>query len=123
MVNAVVGVVQGTITPLLTAVALTLLGMLFSRLAKKYRIEVNQQNQNYLENMAVRAIAFAEEEAAEFLKAHGNCLPSESKLADAVTFLLRAVPKLDQQEAQDLITGMLGKTRGAGATGEKAVGR
>ncbi len=121
MISAIMGFVQGTMTPLLTAVVLALLGVFFTWLGKRCHIEVNQKDQNYLENMAVRAIAFAEEEAAEFLKMHGSCLPSESKLADAVTFLLRAAPKLDQQKAQDLITGMLGKVKGAGATGEKAV--
>ena len=121
MVNVITGFIQGTVTPVLTALVLALLGMLFTWLGKRYRIEVNQREQNYFENMAVSAIAFAEEEAEEFLKAHGSCLPSESKLADAVTFLLRAAPKLGRQKAQDLVTGVLGKVRGAGATGEKAV--
>ncbi|MDA8326195.1 MAG: hypothetical protein M0033_08240 [Nitrospiraceae bacterium] len=122
MLDTIIAVMQNTITPLLTALVLALLGMLFAWLGKKYHLEVKQADQDYLEGLATRAIAYAEEEGAEFLKAHGSRLPSESKLGEAITLLLRTAPKLDQFEARDLITGMLGKTKGAGATGNEAVG-
>ncbi len=121
MIDAIIGLVQNTVTPLLTALVIALLGMLFAWLGKKYRLDIKQADREYLEGLATRAIAYAEEEGAEFLKTHGSRLPSESKLGEAVIFLLRAAPKLDQIKARDLITGMLGKVRGAGATGDKAV--
>ncbi len=122
MVDVITGIVQNTITPLLTAGVLTMLGMLFACLQKKYHIQASQADQGYLEALALRAIAFAEEEGAQFIKEHGSKLPSDTKLADAVTFLLRAAPKLTRDDAQDLITAILGKTKGAGATEDKAVG-
>ncbi len=122
MVNVIIGVIQQTVTPLLTALVLALLGMLFAWLGRKYHLDVKQADQDYLQGLAVRGIAYAEEEGEEFLKVHGTRLPSESKLADAVSFLLRAAPRLDQLQARDLVTGMLGKTKGAGATGDKTVG-
>ena len=121
MIDVIIGIVQNTITPVLTALVLALLGMLFAWLAKKYHLEVKQADQQYIEGVATRAISFAEEEAAAFAKAHGSKLPSDTKLSDAVTFLLRAVPALSQADARDLVSGMLGKVKGAGATGDKAV--
>ncbi len=121
LVDSLISVIQGTITPVLTAVVLAMLGMLFAWLGKKAHIEVRQADKDYLESVAIRAIAFAEEEGAAFLKAHGNALPSNSKRMDAITYLLRMVPALSQQEATDFIDGMLGKVKGAGATGDKAV--
>ncbi len=121
MINAVVAVVQNTITPLLTAVVLALLGIFFAWLQKKYHIQASQARQDYVEAIAVRAIAFAEEEGAQFIKEHGSKLPSDTKLSDAVTFLLRTVPALSEDEARDLITAVLGKTSGAGATEDSAI--
>ncbi len=121
MINAIVSVVQNTITPLLTAGVLALLGMFFAWLQKKHHIQANQAGQDYIEALAVRAIAFAEEEGAQFIKEHGSKLPSDTKLSDAVTFLLRAVPRLPEDEARDMITAVLGKTAGAGATEDRAI--
>ncbi len=121
MINAVIAVVQNTITPLLTAGVLALLGILFAWLQKKSHIQASRAGQDYIEALAVRAIAFAEEEGAQFIKEHGSRLPSDTKLSDAVTFLLRSVPRLSEDEARDLITAVLGKTKGAGATEDSAI--
>ena len=121
MINAAIAVVQNTVTPLLSAGVLALLGLLFAWLQKKYHIQASQAHQDYIEALAVRAIAFAEEEGAQFIKEHGSKLPSGTKLSDAVTFLLHAVPALSEDEARDLITAVLGKTMGAGATEDSAV--
>ncbi len=122
MISALISVLQNTITPLLTAGTLALLGMFFAWLQKKSHIQANQAGQDYIESLAVRAIAFAEEEGAQFIKEHGSKLPSDTKFSDAVTFLLRSAPRLSEDEARDLITAALGKTAGAGATEDRAVG-
>lgn len=110
-----------TVTPLLGAVLLALLSWAMAKLAAKWKLDFLVRNQELIEKAAYKGICYAEEYAANKLKAANVKISSSEKLNLAVAQVLKAVPGIELETARDWVEALLARVSGAGATGDAAL--
>lgn len=118
---AAAGVLQTFVFPLLTALLMGLVSWAVVKIGKKYHLDIVLNNEKLIESAALKGISYAEEEAADKLKASNIRLTSSDKLNLAVAEVLQAFPKLTDVQAAEYVRSVLGRITGAGATGAAAV--
>lgn len=120
--DAIGMLMEGYVFPILTAALLTLFTIALHRLSAKFKIDILLNNETVLTEWAKQAIAFAEEKAAQRIKAGAKDLTTGSdKLDIAVRELIFRAPKLLPGEARKLVEVTLGRVIGIGASGKTAV--
>ena len=112
----------GTVFPLVTALVVGLVSLLIKRLATKYKLEGLLKHQELIEKLATQGITKAEEYAVAFINAKGGIkLSSDGKLNLAIEHIMKAMPKVSEQQATDIVHSMLARLSGVGATGDTAI--
>lgn len=119
--EAVAGIWSGVVIPVLSAACLGVLGLVLDKLRRRYNLQIDIDSQKYLEGLAQRAVALAEEKGAAYLKANITKITGRDKLDIAIAHILTAAPKLSREQADNLVHTALARVKGAGATGDKAV--
>lgn len=121
LTDAVLGMVDRTVWPLLGAFVTTLLSLVLSKLSKKWGGDVLRQQHDLLEAVALQGLSYAEERAAAALKHHGVKLAGGDRMGLALEHVLAAVPAVSQNQARAVVESLLARTRGIGATGDVVV--
>ena len=119
--EALSGFLSGFLFPLINALVVGLIGWAVVSVGKKYKIDALVSSEALIQNAAYKGIALAEEMAAKKLKATAVTITSNEKLNIAIAQVLKAAPKLTQEEASAYVESTLAKIKGSGATGDKAV--
>lgn len=122
LTNAVLGVVDRTVWPLLGAFVTTLLSLALSKLSKKWGGDVLRQQHDLLEAVAMQGLSYAEERAAAALKHKGVTLGGSDRLNLALDHILATVPAVSRTQATAVVESLLARTFGVGATGDKEIG-
>ena len=112
------GFFVNVIFPVLGAIVLTLIGIFFKKTSDKLGIEINIEHQQRLEELAIGAIGYAEELAADRAKQASKITGSE-KMDLALGWFMSQAPEVDRAKAREWISSMLALLSGPGATGEK----
>ena len=111
----------GTVFPLVTALVVGLVSLLIKRLATKYKLEGLLKHQELIEKLATQGITKAEELAVSYVKTKQPELSSGNKLTVAIEHIMKAMPKVSEQQATDIVHSMLARLSGVGATGDTAI--
>lgn len=93
------------------------LNILAYQIYKKYGIEIDVNTKRMIREMAMEAVSFVEERAAEYANKKGAKIHPDSKKGQAIMYLREKVPSLTYQEAEEKITAAL-KMLGIGASGK-----
>ncbi len=110
------GFLNGTVFPLVGALLLGLLTYGLRLFATKYKLQILADNNDMLMKLAAQGIAFAEEKAATYADTKVP-LNGNDKMTHAVSYILKAMPKLTPEQAQDAVHAVLAIIPGTGATG------
>lgn len=113
------GFLTGTVFPLLSALLLGLFSYGLKLLADKYKLGILADNNDLLMRVAAQGIAYAEEKAAIYADTKVP-LNGNDKTSHAVSYILKAMPKLTPEQAQNAVHAVLAMIPGAGATGANA---
>lgn len=119
-VSPVPAFLQATIFPLLTALFMGFVTRFLNQMGAKYKIEALTQKGNFLEQLAFQGISFAEEQAAKYVGSKA-VLSGTDKLSLAVGYIMKAMPTVTPEQAENLVHALLAQISGAGATGDKAL--
>ena len=119
--QALAGFMTDVVFPIGNALLVALIGWVMLKIGTKYKIDALASKEDLIQSAALKGIALAEEYAANKLKTANFKLTSNEKLNLAVAQVLKAAPKLTEDEAKDYVNSMLAKVAGAGATGDKTV--
>lgn len=101
---------------LLIALVVALLGKVAELGIKLLSAKLKLSNTTWMQTIVQSGIAYAEERAAQYLKANGAKLASSEKLKLAVKYVLLKLPNVTEEEAEQLITTELPKVS-LGASG------
>lgn len=112
---------SGIVVPVLASLLLGLVALVLDKLRRKYNLQISSETQEYLESIAARAIALAEEKGAAYIKAEVKQITGREKLDIAIAHILEAAPKLTREQADNLVHMALARIHNAGATGQKVV--
>ena len=121
MGGAISVVLSNVVFPLLALVLSTLLILAAKKLYNYLGIKNTSELESLLEKGAYSAVALAEEAAAKKLKETEITLPGNEKLTLAMASLMKKVPKISKEQAEEAIESILGKVKGMGASGDSAV--
>lgn len=111
----------GTVFPVIGAFLLALVGILINKIKTKYNLEISAATEEKLLNAAKQGIAYAEEKASSVVKEKVTKLTGKEKLDTAILYVLSVMPEVTPDQAESLVTSVLGSTKDVGATGDKAV--
>jgi hypothetical protein len=98
-----------SVTDALVALLGVLLSVLASYAVAYLKTRLKFVSEAYLQELARSGVAFAEERAAQYLKANGAKLASKLKLESAVKYVLMKAPNITPEEAERIITAELPK--------------
>ncbi len=110
---------QGTVSPVITALFMGLVALFLRKLGEKYHIDTLTQKNNILERLALQGITLAEEKAAQ-LAGSRAALTGNQKLDVAVSHVLTFMPKISPNQAEALVESLLAQISGVGATKDTA---
>jgi hypothetical protein len=113
---------QKVVFPVLGGLIIALISIAIRWLSVKLKTDVLLKQQDYIEKLALQGIAYAEEQAAKKVKTGVNKISGVEKMAFAIKFVNDIAPKIDIESARQAIEAKLGQVKGAGATGEQAIG-
>lgn len=114
---ALVGFLQATVFPVLSALVMGIFTLFMNQLGQKWKIGALADKNNFLFTLAAQGVALAEERAAKFVGSVSE-LTGSQKLDIAVAHVLNFFPKIDPLRAQDIVHSVLAQIPGAGATKE-----
>ena len=121
MGEAISVVLSNVVFPVLAAILAGLLIFAAKRLYNYLGIKNTSELESLLEKGAYSAVALAEEAAAKELKERQFKVTGNEKLDMAMASLMKKVPKISKEQAEEAIESVLGKVKGVGASGDNAV--
>lgn len=110
------------IFPLIGAILLGLVGVVLNKIRQKWNLNISQQNEEIIDDLVKKGLAFAEEKAAAAIKAGVTKYTGNQKADEAIAFVLSQAPHLPIATIEAKVTSWLGLTVGVGATGNHALG-
>ena len=113
----------GTVVfPVAGSILLGLAGLVINKIKKKYNLSISQQQEEIVDDLMKKGIAYAEERAAAALKSGVTKFSGNQKADEAIAFVMAQAPHLPMATIEAKIISWLGLTTGVGATGNHAVG-
>ena len=94
--------------------------LFLNRMGAKYKIEAITKKGNFLEQLAFQGISFAEEQAAKYAGSKAM-LNGTDKLSLAAGYIIKAMPAVTTEQAENLVHALLAQIPGAGASGNTAL--
>lgn len=119
--EVVLSFLNAVVFPVASAFILGMIGVVVDKIRVKYNLKISQEQEALLETYALQGIALAQEKAAAYAKKKIKILTGSEKLDIAVNHMMSVVPKITPAQADKVVHAVLGKTVGAGATGDEAV--
>lgn len=119
--SAVAEFLTTVIFPILGAMVAALVAVILDKLRTKFNIQISNESQAKLEQLARQAVGYVEEKAAARVKARLTGWTRSEKLDLAIAHIISAAPKVTPEQADILVHSVLGRVDGAGATDERAV--
>jgi hypothetical protein len=118
--DALVGFLQASVFPVVTALFMGLLSVFLNRIGQKYKVDALTQKNNIVEQLAYQGITKAEEMAAQYAGSKG-ALSGDNKLSIAVSHILTFMPTVTQAQAESMVHALLAQIPGVGASGDTAI--
>jgi hypothetical protein len=114
--GAVGELLRQTVFPIITALFLGVVSLFLKKLGDKLGVQSLADRNGLLMTIAAQGVAFAEEKAAIYADSRLP-LSGSDKLTAATSYILKAMPKVTQEQAEAATHAILAMIPGAGATG------
>lgn len=113
---------SAVVFPVIAAFMLGLVGVLLNLVRKKWKLDISQRQEEFIDGLVRKGLAYAEEKAAAAVKRGVRKYTGNEKADEAIAFVLSHAPHLSVVEINTKVTAWLGLTPGVGATGNQSLG-